>query len=230
MKPRSKLAESFTPDGLPMSLYEHDGTYSISFNGQELMHSKACASELLLGELGVEHLASTDAPRIVIGGLGLGFILRSALAGLGPNAQVQVVEFLSKVVEWNREYLYTINGSLLEDPRVSVVIADAVQVIRKAHSNYYDALILDVDNGPSGMVKASNNSLYSHNGLRTVLHALKLGGRATFWSAGEDPHFKMRLKQRGFRIGGVRAKVHERAKRAAYIIYTADKVDAQRRT
>lgn len=230
MKPRSKIAESFTPDGLPMSLYEHDGTYSISFNGQELMHSKACASELLLGELGVEHLASTDAPRIMIGGLGLGFTLRSALAGLDPNAQVQVVELLPKVVEWNREYLHTINGSLLEDPRVTVTIADAVPVIRKAHSNYYDALILDVDNGPSGMVKASNNSLYSHNGLRTVLHALKPGGRATFWSAGEDPHFKMRLKQRGFRVGGVRAKVHYRAKRAAYMIYIADKVDAQHRT
>jgi spermidine synthase len=228
MKARSKLAESTTPEGAPMALYEHDGAYSISFKGQELMHSKACASEQLLGELGIERLSQAQAPRVMIGGLGLGFTLQAVLAGLGPQAQVEVVELVPKVVEWNRDFLRDLNGALLDDPRVTVTVADALPLIRKAHANYYDALILDVDNGPSGMVKASNRSLYSHNGLRAVLHALKPGGRAAFWSAGEDPHFKMRLKQRGFRVGGIRAKVHERAKRAAYMIYVADKADASR--
>ncbi len=210
-----------------MALYEHDGDYSISFKGQELMHSQASASELLLGELGVERLDKESAPRVLIGGLGLGFTLKTTLEGLGPDAKVDVVELMPKVVDWNREFLRELNGALLEDPRVNIIIADAVPYIRKSHPNYYDAMILDVDNGPSGMVKASNNSLYSHNGLRSVRSALKPGGRVAFWSAGDDPHFKARLKQRGFRVGAIRAKVHERSKRAAYMIYVADRLSGK---
>lgn len=223
MKPRIKLAESTTPDGAPMALYEHDGAYSISFKGQELMHSKASASEVLLGELGVEQLNKDGSPRVLIGGLGLGFTLRSVLECLGPEARVDVAELVPQVVEWNREYLDGLNGCLLQDPRVNIILADAVPLIRKAHPNYYDAMVLDVDNGPTGMVKASNSSLYSHNGLRSVHNALKPGGRVAFWSAGEDPHFKVRLQKRGFRVGVIPAKVHERSKRAAYRIYVGDK-------
>lgn len=225
MKPRIKIAESTTPDGGPMGLYVHDGEYSISFKGQELMHSEASASELLLGELGVERLqdGSVDSPRVMVGGLGLGFTLKSTLAGLGAGARVDVYELVERVVDWNREFLGDLNGGLLEDSRVRVEIGDAVRVIRKGHPNTYDAMILDVDNGPTGMVKASNNSLYSHNGLRAVRRMLKPWGRAVFWSAGEDPHFKARLQTCGFRVGVVPAKVHVRAKRAAYRIYVADR-------
>ncbi|TVP79966.1 MAG: spermine synthase [Puniceicoccaceae bacterium] len=222
MKPRRLLAESTTPDGAPMSLYEHDGAYSISFRGQELMHSKASASELLLGKLGIERVARTPGARVMIGGLGLGFTLRTVLAGLGADAQVDVVELLPKVVAWNREFLQDLNGALLEDPRVNVIEADVVERIRQGPSDAYHAMILDVDNGPTGMVKASNDTLYSHSGLRAVRNALKPGGRAAFWSAGEDPHFKARMETVGFRVGVIPAKVHERAKRAAYVIYVAD--------
>ena len=205
-----------------MSLYEHDGAYSISFGGQELMHSKASASELLLGELGVERVFSEPAARVMIGGLGLGFTLRTVLEGLGSDAQVDVLELVPQVVVWNREYLRNLNGTLLDDPRVNVIEGDAVPYIRKCQAKTYHAMILDVDNGPTGMVKASNNTLYSHSGLRTVRAALRPGGRAAFWSAGEDPHFKTRMQTVGFRVGHIPAKVHERAKRAAYVIYVAD--------
>lgn len=222
MKARTKLAESETPDGSPMALYEHDGAYSISFKGQELMHSKASASELLLGKLGVERLSKSAKARVMIGGLGLGFTLRSVLDRVGAEAQVDVIELVAKVVEWNREYLRDLNGALLDDPRVNVIEADAVETIYGGVSHSYDAMILDVDNGPTGMVKASNNSLYSHKGLRAVRKVLKAGGRAAYWSAGTDPHFKARMEAVGFRVGAIPAKVHERAKRAAYVVYVAD--------
>lgn len=222
MKARTKLAESTTPEGLAMALYEHDGAYSISFQGQELMHSKASASELLLGKMGVERLRKQSKARVMIGGLGLGFTLRSVLDCVGAETEIDVVELVPKVVEWNREYLRDLNGSLLNDPRVNIIEADAVKTIFGGTSHSYDAMILDVDNGPSGMVKASNNSLYSHKGLRAVRKLLKAGGRAAFWSAGTDPHFKARMEAVGYRVGVIPAKVHERAKRAAYVIYVAD--------
>lgn len=222
MKARTKIAESTTPEGLAMALYEHDGAYSISFQGQELMHSKASASELLLGKLGVERLRSGGKGRVMIGGLGLGFTLKSVLEYVSPDTQVDVVELVPKVVEWNREYLRDLNGALLDDPRVNVIEADAVKTIFEGTSHSYDAMILDVDNGPTGMVKASNGSLYSHKGLRAVRKLLRSGGRAAYWSAGTDPHFKARMEAVGYRVGVVPAKVHERAKRAAYVVYVAD--------
>jgi spermidine synthase len=222
MKPRLKIAESVTPDGAPMALYEHDGAYSISLKGQELMHSKAMASELLLGKLGIERLVKDAPARILIGGLGLGFTLRGVLDHVGDDVQVDVVELLPKVVEWNREYLCDINGTLLDDPRVNVIEKDVLEVISEGASHSYDSMILDVDNGPTGMVKASNDSLYSHKGLRSVRKLLRAGGRAAYWSAGTDPHFKARMEAVGFRVGVIPAKVHERAKRAAYVVYVGD--------
>lgn len=223
MKPRILLAESTTPEGAPMALYEHDGAYSISFKGQELMHSKASASERLLGKIGVERLIKEPKARVMIGGLGLGFTLRTVLEGLGPDSEVDVVELVPEVVNWNHEFLGNLNGSLLDDPRVNVIEGDAVKLIKKGRPNRYHAMILDVDNGPTGMVKASNNSLYSHSGLRSVRSMLKPSGRAAFWSAGDDPHFKARMGKVGFRVGYIPAKVHERSKRAAYVIYVADR-------
>jgi spermidine synthase len=205
-----------------MALYEHDGGFSISFKGQELMHSKASASELLLGKLGVERLGKSVRARIMIGGLGLGFTLRSVLDCVGAETQVDVVELVPKVVEWNREFLRDLNGALLDDPRVNVIDADAVATIYTGAAHSYDAMILDVDNGPTGMVKASNQSLYSHKGLRAVRKLLRPGGRAAYWSAGTDPRFKARIEAVGFRVSVIPAKVHERAKRAAYIVYLAD--------
>jgi spermidine synthase len=134
-----------------------------------------------------------------------------------------MVDLVPKVVEWNRVFLKDLNSTLLDDPRVKVIKGDAIERIKQGDAQSYDTVILDLDNGPTGMVKATNISLYSHKDLRTVGKLLKHGGRATFWSAGEDPHFKALMETAGFWVGHIRAKVHAGSKRAAYVIYVADK-------
>ena len=222
MKPRVKLAESTTADGGAMALYEHDGKYCISYAGQELMHSGANASEILLGEIGVELLEHDAAARILIGGLGLGFTLRSVLASTGPNVVVELIELLPEIVSWNREYLKSLNGELLDDPRLEIHTTDVVGYVRKAERARYDVILLDVDNGPVAMVSETNVSLYSNTGLRWLRGSLKQGGRAVFWSAGPDLRFEDRLKRAGFRVSKVPAKVHAGSKRAAYLLYVAN--------
>lgn len=224
MKPRIKLDEVLTPDGMVLALYAHDGGYSISLKGQELMHSKASASEELLGRLGVERLAARpeQSARVLVGGLGLGFTLRSVLEVCDGKAQVEVAELIPEVVEWNHTHLRQLNGQFLEDPRVTVRVADVGELIRGVGGNGYDSILLDVDNGPLAMVAKVNRSLYSHAGIRAIKAALRPGGRAVLWSAGPDPAFEGRLRHAGFAVRVVPAKVHERAKRAAYLLYVAD--------
>jgi spermidine synthase len=222
MKPRVKLAESTTADGGAMALYEHDGKYCISYAGQELMHSGANASEILLGEIGVELLEHDATARILIGGLGLGFTLRSVLASTGPNVVVELIELLPEIVSWNREYLKSLNGELLDDPRLEIHTTDVVGYVRKAERARYDVILLDVDNGPVAMVSETNVSLYSNTGLRWLRGSLKPEGRAVFWSAGPDLRFEDRLKRAGFRVSKVPAKVHAGSKRAAYLLYVAN--------
>lgn len=222
MKPRVKLAESTTPDGGAMTLYEHDGKYCISYAGQELMHSGASASEILLGEIGVELLDRDAESRILIGGLGLGFTLRSVLENTGANSVIELIELLPEIVSWNREYLRSLNGELLDDPRVKIHTTDVVAYVRKAERARYDVILLDVDNGPVAMVSETNASLYSNSGLRWLRGSLKPEGRAVFWSAGPDLRFEDRLKRAAFRVSKVPAKVHAGSKRAAYLLYVAN--------
>jgi len=205
-----------------MALYEHDGKYCISYAGQELMHSGANASEILLGEIGVELLERDATARILIGGLGLGFTLRSVLAGTGPNVVVELIELLPEIVSWNRVYLKSLNGELLDDPRLEIHTTDVVGYVRKAERARYDVILLDVDNGPVAMVSETNVSLYSNTGLRWLRGSLKPEGRAVFWSAGPDLRFEDRLKRAGFRVSKVPAKVHAGSKRAAYLLYVAN--------
>jgi len=223
MKPRVKLAESTAPDGGAMTLYEHDGKYCISYSGQELMHSGASASEILLGEIGVERLDRDAESCILIGGLGLGFTLRGVLENVGAATRVELVELLPEIVSWNREHLKSLNGALLDDPRVEIHTTDVVAYVRKAERARYDVILMDVDNGPVAMVSVANTSLYSNSGLRWLRGSLKPeGGRAVFWSAGPDLRFEDRLKRAGFRVTKVPAKVHAGSKRAAYLLYVAN--------
>ncbi len=223
MKPRTKLAETTNPDGEVMALFEQDGDYSISFKGQELMHSRANTSEILLGKIGVKRVRTGAPTRVLIGGLGLGFTLESVLSTVNMRCTVEVVEFIPAIVEWNREHLKELNNSALEDPRVEVKVKDARPFIRGAKPNTYDAIMLDLDNGPTAMVAEQNFSLYSNTGIRAIRTALKSRGRAVFWSAGPDPEFEYRLERLGFKVTPTPAKIHERAKRAAYMLYVADK-------
>jgi spermidine synthase len=223
MKPTRKLAETLTPDGAKLALYEHDRSYCIRLGQEELMHSSLHASEILLGELGTERLASHAHPTVLIGGLGLGFTLRSVLKTLGPNANVEVAELMPAVVDWNREFLSGLNGALLNDPRVEVILADIWEVVARAGRPRYDAVILDIDNGPNGMVQKENDRMYHHDGLQRLASVLKTGGRATIWSARPDHGFCRRLSDAGFMVQVVPAKSHGHAKRCARTIFVAEK-------
>ena len=225
MKPQRKLAEAATPDGGRLTLHEHDGHHVIRCNGQELMHSAAAASERLLGELAVARLARTGPARILIGGLGLGFTLRSVLDAVRADAAVQVVELMPAVVEWNRTFLRDRNGALLDDPRVTVAVEDVNRALQRAEHAPCDAILLDVDNGPTAMVQKGNARLYDAAGIARVARALKPGGRLVVWSAGEDRAYAGRLAKAGFRVEAVPAKLHAAAKRATYTIYVADRVN-----
>ncbi len=222
MKPRIKLAESLTASGGAVGLYERDGAFSISFNGQELMHSQSSASERLLGELAAERLRGAARPRVLIGGLGLGFTLRRALELLPANATVEVAELLPAIVAWNRSFLQGLNGAALDDPRVTILETDVGELIRGAEPGRYDAIALDVDNGPIALVEKANDHLYSPAGLAAAKSALAPCGRSVFWSAGPDAAFELRLRKAGFRVKAVPAKTHDGAKRAAYTVFVAD--------
>ena len=128
MKPRIKLAETKTASGGILALYEQDGAYSINLSGQELMHSKACASEQLLGTLGAQLMPKDVPSRMLIGGLGLGYTLAAALENAGPDATIEILELVPEVVDWNRQLLQELNGKCLEDPRVALQVADATAV------------------------------------------------------------------------------------------------------
>tara|TARA_B110000037_G_scaffold220971_1_gene290374 strand:- start:876 stop:1499 length:624 start_codon:yes stop_codon:yes gene_type:complete len=207
-----------------MDLFEHDGAYSIHFNGQGLMHSRTSTSEKLLGTVGCEQLKDDVPSRILIGGLGLGFTLRSVLESVGPQAVVEQVELIPEIIEWNRKFLKDLNGEMLDDPRVVIRQEDVTKLVRKEERQSYDVILLDVDNGPVAMVSANNSALYSDSGIRSVRTILKPGGRVIYWSATPDPVFEKRLRKVGFNVKGVPAKVHEGAKRAAYWLFVADLV------
>jgi spermidine synthase len=223
MKPHRQLAEAKTPDGATLALYEHDGNYCVRLNGQALMDSSVTASETLLGELAAGRGSTGNTTRILLGGLGLGFTLKSVLHRENGRARVEVAELIPAVVAWNRTFLSGLNGALLDDPRVKVIVADVGDVIARAGRNQYDALLLDIDNGPTAMVQKRNIRLDGQEGIERMAAALKPGGRAAIWSATPDRAFDDRLAKAGFKVGIVPAKPHPTAKRCAYTIYTADK-------
>ena len=226
MKPNITLAETKAPNGARMTLVEHDGTFCIRVNGQQLMHSAVSTSELKLGELGcARHARKNNGTRVLIGGLGLGFTLKAVLAAVGGNAVVHVSELFPEIVAWNRTHLAGLNGQLLQDRRVKVLEEDVRSLIRKAARQPYDVIVLDIDNGTTAMVKTENNELYSEWGMQQIALALKPGGRAAIWSACPDVAIERRLTKAGLVVEAVPAKLYETAKRFAYMIYVADKAE-----
>ncbi|GAB1489534.1 hypothetical protein MASR2M8_19870 [Opitutaceae bacterium] len=228
MKPHITLAETKTPEGHRLTLQEHDGRYAIRLEGQALMESSLSASEVQLGELATGHLSRTGPGRVLIGGLGLGFTLRSVLERIGPKASVVVTELIPAVVAWNRSFLRELNGALLEDRRVKCVAGDVAKVLARTPKSEYDAIILDIDNGPTAMVRKHNGQLYESAGLQRVIAALKPGGKAAFWSAGADRAFEKRMTAAGFSVEVVAARLHAGARRAAATIYVGTKPNLQK--
>ena len=153
MKPIVKIDTARTPDGGEMELFQHDCDFTIKINDQDLMSSRQHESELELARLGCAHLVGSKAPSVLIGGLGLGYSLRQVLDMLNPHAKVVVSELLSAVVEWNREFLGELNGQPLEDKRVDLKMGDIVGLILRS-KNRFDAILLDIDNGPTAMTSS----------------------------------------------------------------------------
>ena len=176
--------------------------FAIRLRGAELMNSRQHASEEALARLGCTPLARLPRPRVLIGGLGMGFTLRAALDALPPDAHVRVVELVPEVIAWNREHLGHLARSPLSDPRVTVHNADVAQVIRDTPGkhNPWDAILLDVDNGPDAFTSPANAGLYGLKGLQSARRALTPKGIFGVWSVENDASFTDRLKGVGFAV------------------------------
>ncbi len=194
MKPTLQIATTRTPDGEVLALYRHDADYSIKVERQELMTSRAHESELELARLGCQRLLSQQTPTVLIGGLGMGFTLRQTLDLLQPGATVVVSELIPDVVTWNRDFLGELNGHPLRDPRVVLKIGDVMELIRKSEQAF-DAILLDVDNGPEALTSAGNDRLYSREGIAACMRALHAKGCLSVWSGAIDNAFERRLRQ-----------------------------------
>ena len=206
-----------------MTLVEHDGSFCIRVNGQQLMHSLVATSESELGTLACErHSAEDLQPKVLIGGLGLGFTLKSVLQATGTKAAVHVVELFPEIVEWNRTFLAGLNGEALKDERVTVITEDVSAVIARS-AQTYDVIALDIDNNTTAMVKVENHQLYQKPGIQKIWDALRPGGRAAIWFAAPDVAIERLLKKVGFRVQAMPAKLFGSSKRETYMIYVADK-------
>ncbi|MEO5721835.1 MAG: spermine synthase [Chthoniobacterales bacterium] len=224
MIPFRNLGEVKTPDGSRLILHEHDGEFFLKLNGRQLMSSGATTSELMLAEKACKYLSERAAPRVLIGGLGLGFSLKRTLEMMGKGGVVHVAELLPEVVQWNRELLGPKHAGWVNDPRVEVFVADVFAIIKRSRKTPYDAILLDVDNGPTSFVQTKNSRLYSRQGLQMIRNALQPDGRVAFWSAEREPAFVDSLSRAGFLSEEYPAKAHERAKREAHRIYVGERV------
>ena len=185
MVPWQRLAQAEVPgEKVPLVLSRRDAEFAIRIGSRTLMSSRAHGSEEALAELACARIA-VRTPRVLIGGLGMGYTLAAALRQLGPSAQVEVAELIPAVVEWNRGPLEHLADRPLADRRVSVWVGDVADRIRAA-SAAYDAILLDVDNGPSGITRAANDWLYTVAGLGSAIVALREGGVMGVWSAAPD--------------------------------------------
>jgi len=207
-------------NGGELRLYQRGDEFSIKLEGRgELMNSRVHGSEDALAEHTCARLSDCEKPRLLIGGLGMGFTLAEALRHIGSQAQVVVAELVPEVVTWNRGPLGKFAGNPLEDLRVIVHEGDVARII-DAEQEAYDAILLDVDNGPEGLTRKENDRLYDIDGLNAAYAALRANGVLAVWSAGPDQKFLQRLRKTGFEVEEIRVRSRG-AKGARHIIWFA---------
>ena len=207
MKRFERLDEAAAPGGARLVLYRHDGAYLILADGVELMSTRRHHSEERLADVACAPLRETPGARVLIGGLGLGFTLRAALAGLRPDARVVVAELVEAVIRWNQHPDYALAREALADPRVELRHADVAAVLAE-RPGAYDAIMLDVDNGADALTAAGNARLYADAGIRAAVAALRAGGRLAYWSAARDPGFLTALRRAGLVVETTEVRAH----------------------
>ncbi len=227
MIPWSLIDTAHVPGGGELRLMRRGAEFSIMLGGNQLMNSRVRGSEEALATIACERIRSHKKPRILIGGLGMGFTLRAALAALGVDARITVAELVPAVLAWARGPMAEVFGSSLTDPRVSAREADVGQLIRSG-SSAFDAILLDVDNGPEGLTRTANDALYDLEGLRAACAALRPGGVLAVWSAGPDLKFTQRLRKAGFAVDEVRVRANGSRGGARHVVWIATRADGGR--
>ena len=222
MKAWEVLGQSSTSDGTDIQLRRRDDEYLILANGKPLMSSRLHGSEQALAVLGCTRARALEAPRVLVGGLGMGFTLRAVLDVLPPDAVVTVTELVPAVVEWNRASLAALAGHPLRDRRVRLQVGDVGFTLR-ANLGGFDVVLLDTDNGPAAFTAADNAGLYDNSGVAAAFAALRPGGTLAVWSAWEDRKFEQRLRFHGFLVEVARVRARLKKGGPRHTIFIAHK-------
>jgi spermidine synthase len=223
--PWSLIDSAKVPDGREqLRLMRRGAEFSIRLGQSELMNSRRSGSEEALATIACGRIRDRSEQRVLIGGLGMGFTLRAALAALGPTARIVVAELVPAVLVWARGPMAEIFGGSLTDPRVTVCEADVSQLIR-SDGPIFDAILLDVDNGPEGLTRETNDGLYDLTGLRAARQALRPGGILAVWSSGPSPKFTERLRRAGFVAEQIKVRANGSGGGAWHIVWIATRTD-----
>ncbi len=210
-------------DGGELRLTQRKDEFSIHLKGVGgvLMTSRVHGSELALAELGCAHIQDKEKAKVLVGGMGMGFTLAAALKAVSSNSQVVVAELVAEVIEWNKGPLGECAGRPLDDNRVQVHLGDVAELFTSKQV-VYDAVLLDVDNGPEGFTHADNKKLYSIESLHAIRQTLLPKGMLAIWSCWHDPKFTQQLKKAGFKVEAKTVRAHK-GKGSRHTIYLARK-------
>lgn len=221
------IGTAIVPDGTELRLIRSDDDFAIVFGRNELKRNELMSTDINISEKALatmtcQRLGGRLSPQLLIGGYGMGFTLRAALSALDADASVTVAEIVPEIIEWARGPMRELTGDCLDDARVVLVMDDVAMLLHAAIEGY-DAILLDVDNGPEGLTRRLNDHLYSERGLQAAMTALKQGGILAIWSATPDPVFAARLEDAGFDVSEARVRAEPNGKGARHVIWFARK-------
>jgi spermidine synthase len=217
---REHIGSAMVPGGEELRLFRRGRDFAIWLRGNELMSTRMSGSEEALARMTCARLGKRPAPHLLIGGYGMGFTLRAALEELPKEARLTVAELVPEIVTWARGPMQDLTAGCLDDRRVVLKQDDVANLIASARGSY-DAILLDVDNGPEGLVRPGNDRIYSDRGLRSAKVALRPEGILAVWSATGDPRFTARLRQAGFSVDEVRVAARTNGKGPRHVIWFA---------